>query len=79
MGIFFRPLGGAPARCRAHLNAGKARAQNGVRAFAPWMPDPQQSFDPDDMERYPDEWIETARDGTQRLRQSFRRNRFPVG
>jgi superfamily II DNA/RNA helicase len=40
-----------------------------------FMPDPQQSFDPDDIERYPDEWIETARDGTQRLRQSFRRNR----
>ena len=40
-----------------------------------YMPDPQQSFDPDDVERYPDEWIETARDGTQRLRQNFRRNR----
>jgi hypothetical protein len=21
-----------------------------------FMPDPQQSFDPDDIERYPDEW-----------------------
>jgi superfamily II DNA/RNA helicase len=40
-----------------------------------FMPDPQQSFDPGDIDRYPDEWIETARDGTQRLRQNFRRNR----
>src|SRR5215471_2026292 len=30
-----RPLGGAPHRCRAYLDAGKARAQNFVRAFAP--------------------------------------------
>src|SRR6516164_9762589 len=32
---FFRPLGGAPDRCRAYLDAGKARAQNFVGAFAP--------------------------------------------
>ncbi len=37
-----------------------------------FMPDPDSMYD---GERYPDEWLETVRDGTQRLRQTFRRYR----
>jgi hypothetical protein len=33
--VFFRSLGGAPDRGRVYLDAGKARAQNIVRTFAP--------------------------------------------
>jgi superfamily II DNA/RNA helicase/very-short-patch-repair endonuclease len=47
-----------------------------------FMPDPHGEFDADDPDRYPEEWLEIARDGSQRLRQNFRRNRplrFCVG
>jgi superfamily II DNA/RNA helicase/very-short-patch-repair endonuclease len=40
-----------------------------------WMPDAQGEFDAEDPERYPDEWLEPAGDGTQRLRQNYRQNR----
>ena len=46
------------------------------------MPDPSGEFDAADADRYPDEWLEPMGDGTQRLRQSFRRYRpllFCVG
>ncbi len=48
------------------LNERTAEEESVVDGY--FMPDPQQSFDPDDIERYPDDWIETSRDGTQRLR-----------
>lgn len=40
-----------------------------------WMPDAQGEFDAEDADRYPDEWLEPAGDGTQRLRQNYRQNR----
>jgi superfamily II DNA/RNA helicase/very-short-patch-repair endonuclease len=40
-----------------------------------FMPDPEGEFDADDPDRYPDDWLEPAGDGTQRLRQNFRQNR----
>lgn len=40
-----------------------------------FMPDPEGEFDADDPDRYPDEWLEPAGDGSQRLRQNFRQNR----
>lgn len=46
------------------------------------MPDPSGEFDAGDADRYPDEWLEAAADGTHRLRQNFRRYRpieFAVG
>lgn len=40
-----------------------------------WMPDAQGEFDAEDADRYPDEWLEPAGDGTQRLRQNYRQSR----
>jgi superfamily II DNA/RNA helicase len=37
-----------------------------------FMPDPEDEFSADDPDHYPDEWLETAADGSQRVRQSFR-------
>ncbi len=40
-----------------------------------FMPDPTGEFDAEDADRYPDEWLEPAADGSQRLRQNFRQYR----
>lgn len=40
-----------------------------------YMPDPAGTFDAEDADRYPDEWLEPAADGSQRLRQNFRQYR----
>lgn len=40
-----------------------------------FMPDAEGEFDPDDVDRYPEEWLEPAGDGSQRLRQNFRAHR----
>ena len=37
-----------------------------------FMPDPGGEFSADDPDHYPDEWLETAADGSQRVRQNFR-------
>ena len=62
------------------LNEKTAEDDGTVHGY--FMPDPDGEFDADDPDRYPDEWLETATDGTQRLRTSFRRNKplsFCVG
>ena len=44
--------------------------------------DPDGEFDAEDPDRYPDDWLETATDGTQHLRATVRRNKpipFRVG
>jgi superfamily II DNA/RNA helicase len=40
-----------------------------------FMTDPEGEFDAEDSDVYPDEWLEAAADGSQRLRQNFRQNR----
>ncbi len=40
-----------------------------------FMPDHEGRFDADDVDVYPDEWLELAGDGSQKLRQNFRANR----
>jgi superfamily II DNA/RNA helicase len=37
-----------------------------------FMPDPEGEFSGEDSDHYPDEWLETAADGSQRVRQNFR-------
>ncbi len=37
-----------------------------------FMPDPKGDFDADDPDRYPEDWLESTGDGSQRLRQNFR-------
>jgi hypothetical protein len=66
-------------RCPVHLAPREfgdrsADAEDGT-LHGYFMPDPSGEFDADDPDRYPDEWLEPARDGTQRLRQNYRQNR----
>ncbi len=62
------------------LNEKTAEDDGTVHGY--FMPDPAGEFDAEDADRYPDEWLESLVDGSQRLRSNFRQYRplpFCVG
>jgi superfamily II DNA/RNA helicase/very-short-patch-repair endonuclease len=55
------------------LNEKTSEADDVINGY--FMPDTSGQFDSDDADRYPEEWLEPAGDGTQKLRQNFRQYR----
>jgi superfamily II DNA/RNA helicase len=54
------------------LNDRSGEDDDGATQHGYFMLDPEGEFSAEDTDHYPDEWLETAADGSQRIRQNFR-------